>query len=53
VQAMFEDDFRDSLEIRHEDWQRRGWRPRIREQLWGRVDMLLDSLGRLRGVRMK
>jgi len=52
VATMFERDFRDCLEIRHEDWRRRGWQTRMREQLWGRVDMLLDSLGRIRGVRM-
>jgi len=53
VAAMFEDDFRDSLELHLADWQKRSLRERLREHLWGRVDMLLDSLGRLRGVRMK
>jgi phosphatidylserine/phosphatidylglycerophosphate/cardiolipin synthase-like enzyme len=52
VQAMFEHDFADSLEIRYPEWHRRGLRERLREHVWGRVDMLLESLGRVRGVRM-
>lgn len=51
VQAMFERDFADSLEIRYPEWRRRGLRERLREHLWGRVDMLLESLGRVRGIR--
>lgn len=51
VQAMFERDFADSLEIRYHEWHRRGLRERLREHLWGRVDMLLESLGRVRGIR--
>jgi phosphatidylserine/phosphatidylglycerophosphate/cardiolipin synthase-like enzyme len=51
--AVFENDLRDSLEIHYSDWHRRGLRARLRERLWGRVDMLLESIGRLRGVRMK
>jgi phosphatidylserine/phosphatidylglycerophosphate/cardiolipin synthase-like enzyme len=51
VQAMFERDFADSLEIRYPEWHRRGLRERLREHLWGRVDMLLESLGRVRGIR--
>jgi len=53
MQTMFENDFRDSIEFHHDDWQQRSLRQRLREHWWGRVDMLLDSLGRLRGVRMK
>jgi len=52
VRALFEQDFRVSLEFRHEDWQRRGLAQRAREQFWGRVDLLLESLGRLKGIRM-
>ena len=48
VRAMFEEDFRAGLEIRYEDWRRRGLRARLREQLWGRVDMWLEALGRRR-----
>lgn len=51
VRAMFEEDFRDGLEIRYEDWRRRGLRARLREQFWGRVDMWLERLGRRRGAR--
>lgn len=51
VQVMFERDFADSLEIRYPEWRRRGLRERLREHLWGRVDMLLESLGRVRGIR--
>ncbi len=53
VRALFERDFGDSLEIRPEDWQRRGLIERAREQFWGRVDLLLESLGRLKGIRMQ
>jgi len=53
VQRMFEHDFSDSLEVRLEDWRRRSVRQRLREHLWGRVDMFLESLGRMRGTRMK
>jgi len=53
VRAMFESDLGESREILREDWQRRGLPERVRERVWGRIDMLLDSLGRLRGVRMK
>jgi phosphatidylserine/phosphatidylglycerophosphate/cardiolipin synthase-like enzyme len=51
--GLFERDLLVSEEIRRDDWRRRSWRARVREQLWGRVDMFLESLGRLRGIRMK
>jgi len=51
--ALFENDLRDSIEITYPDWRRRGLRARLREHLWGRVDLILESLGRLRGVRME
>jgi cardiolipin synthase A/B len=51
--ALFENDLRDSVEITYPDWRRRGLRARLREHLWGRVDLILESLGRLRGVRME
>lgn len=50
VGAMFEDDFRESTEITYEDWRRRPWSARLRERWWGRVDMWLENLGRLRGL---
>jgi phosphatidylserine/phosphatidylglycerophosphate/cardiolipin synthase-like enzyme len=46
VQSMFEEDFRQSVECRYEDWRRRPWYARWRERWWGRVDMWLESLGR-------
>ncbi len=49
--AMFEEDFRNSIECRHEDWLRRPWRARLRERFWGRVDMWLEGLGRRKGAR--
>lgn len=51
--AVFENDLRDSIEITYPAWRRRGWRARLREHLWGRVDMFLENLGRLRSARMK
>ena len=45
VAAMFEADFSESIEIDLGHWRRR-WFGRLREQLWGRVDMWLESLGR-------
>lgn len=45
VAAMFAADFRESIEIDLGRWRRR-WVGRLREQLWGRVDMWLESLGR-------
>jgi hypothetical protein len=49
---MMEADFMESLEIDKERWQRRRWIARLREHLWGRVDMWLENLGRRR-VRWK
>lgn len=48
VAAMFEDDFRHSVEITYEAWSRRPWLARLRENWWGRVDIWLEHLGRLR-----
>lgn len=45
VAAMFAADLRDCIEIELGRWRRR-WFGRLREQLWGRVDMWLESLGR-------
>jgi len=53
VKAMFERDFLVGREIHLTDWRRRGWRARIRERVWGRVDLLLEGIGRRRGIRMK
>ena len=46
VRAMFEADFRDSVECRYAQWRRRPWSARARERLWGRVDLWLHRLGR-------
>lgn len=51
VRAMFEADFGDSAECRYDEWRRRPWHARLRESLWGRVDMWLESLGRRKRAR--
>ncbi|MEK7716730.1 MAG: phospholipase D-like domain-containing protein, partial [Pseudomonadota bacterium] len=51
VKIMFDEDFRDSIECLYETWRRRPWHARLREHLWGRVDMWLESLGRRKGAR--
>ena len=48
VRAMFEADLRVSVEIDLEQWKHRRWITRLREHLWGRVDMWLENLGRRR-----
>jgi phosphatidylserine/phosphatidylglycerophosphate/cardiolipin synthase-like enzyme len=48
VHAMFEADLKVSVEIDKEQWRRRRWITRLREHLWGRVDMWLENLGRRR-----
>ncbi len=51
VRVMFEEDFGNSVECRYDDWRRRPWHARLRERLWGRVDMWLENLGRRKGTR--
>jgi cardiolipin synthase len=51
VAVMFETDFSECIEIDLRRWRRR-WFGRLREQLWGKVDMWLESLGR-RKVRRR
>jgi phosphatidylserine/phosphatidylglycerophosphate/cardiolipin synthase-like enzyme len=46
VRAMFEADFRESIECRYALWRKRPWSARARERLWGRVDLWLHRLGR-------
>jgi len=48
VRTMMEADFKVSVEIDKEQWKRRRWITRLREHLWGRVDMWLENLGRRR-----
>lgn len=51
VQAMFKNDLEHSVEIDRERWRRRRWITRLREHLWGRVDLWLDNIGRRRVKR--
>jgi len=51
AKIMFDEDFRNSIECLYEEWRRRPWHARLREHLWGRVDMWLESLGRRKGAR--
>ncbi len=51
VKMMFDEDLRNSIECLYETWRRRPWPARLREHLWGRVDMWLESLGRRKGAR--
>ena len=51
VRVMFGEDFGNSIECRYDDWRRRPWHVRLRERIWGRVDMWLESLGRRKGAR--
>lgn len=46
VHAMLANDFRDGVECRYETWRLRPWTSRLPEWLWGRVDLLLERLGR-------
>ena len=52
VQAMLKVDLENSIEIDRQRWRRRRWIARLRERLWGRVDLWLDDIGRRR-VRRK
>ena len=51
AREMFEVDFQNSVECLYQDWRRRPWHARLREHLWGRVDMWLEGLGRRRNAR--
>lgn len=52
VHAMLQADLEQSIEIDGQRWRRRRWITRLREHLWGRVDLWLDNIGRRR-VRRK
>lgn len=45
VEAMFEADFRESVECRYGQWRRRPFWLRWRERFWGWVDLWLNRLG--------
>ena len=51
VRAMLETDLEHSIEIDWQRWRRRHWITRLREHLWGRVDLWLDNIGRQRVKR--
>jgi cardiolipin synthase A/B len=46
VQAMFEDDFAESIEWTYEQWLARPWYERASEKFWGWVDQWLNRVGR-------
>ena len=48
VRGMLENDLANSIEIDRGRWRRRRWITRLREHLWGRVDLWLDNIGRRR-----
>lgn len=50
AQEMFERDFRDAIEYRLEDWQRRPWYARVLEYAWSVVAMWAERLGRRKDV---
>lgn len=52
VHHMLENDLAHSIEIDKERWRRRRWITRLRERLWGRVDLWLDDISRRR-IRRK
>lgn len=51
TRAMFEADFHDSDEFHFEAWRCRPWHQRLREHLWGRVDLWLEGLSRWKNAR--
>lgn len=51
VLAMLKADLANSIEIDRQRWRRRRWITRLRERLWGRVDLWLDNIGRRRVKR--
>lgn len=48
VAGQFEEDFRQSLEIRFDLWRQRPWRRRLKERFWGAVDRWLERHSRRR-----
>jgi cardiolipin synthase len=51
VRAMFERDFAEAAECDYETLLRRPWYARVWERFWGRADLWLAQLGRLRAMR--
>lgn len=47
VEGLFQDDFRQSLEIQLKGWQKRPWSQRLREWLSSRIVRLLERLRKL------
>lgn len=50
TQTMFERDFRDAIEYRLDEWQRRPWYARALEYAWSMVAMWAERLGRRKDV---
>jgi len=50
TQEMFERDFRDAIEYRLDEWQRRPWYARMLEYAWSMVAMWAERLGRRKDV---
>lgn len=48
VAAMFSDDFDNSLEYTHQQWENRSWRQRVLEWFWRRVELLSLKIRRRR-----
>lgn len=46
VKDMFEEDFAHSKEYHYEQWVKRSWILRVRERIWGKVDLWLHRLGK-------
>ena len=43
--SMFEDDFRQCIEIEHDAWLARSWQDRVGEWFWGWVEFLVTRIG--------
>ncbi len=48
VATMFSDDFDNSLEHTHPQWENRGWHLRVLEWFWRRVELLSLKIRRRR-----
>ena len=48
TEAVLRKQFDGCNEIQYAEWRRRGWRQRLREQLWGSVELWLERLGTMR-----
>ena len=46
VKEMFEEDFFNSVEYTHKNWQQRSWRLRIRQWFWRKIEQFSQKIGR-------